>query len=155
LCYNRIHLRRQRDFTIQIKCYAPSELGRQFREQLGAYRTYHSTLKIPQSGKTTCSPESNDARSQLEEKAKLATEILQAQFGEYIEEDPNILMPMELEAAIQRALNTKKPCLNQKHSFMILRIQVLHLLFIDWLLSMEMSKAISSFVKPSCMWRDR
>jgi hypothetical protein len=147
----------------------------------------------------------------MEEKAKLATEILQAQFGEHIEEDPSILMPMEFDAAIRRALNTKKPHLNQMHSFIILHIQVLHLLFMSsprtsyqlrplhrgtrdiptasrehslsghvpgfteavwwgsaltcgrqrkmiwgaWLLSMEMSTAIRSCVKPSCMWRDR
>jgi hypothetical protein len=117
------------DSTIQIEYYALSELGRQFRGQLRAYRTYHLTLKTLQSGKT--SPESNDARSQLEEKAKLPTEILQAQFGEYIEEDPRILMPIEFDAAIRRALNTKKPRLNWMHSFIILHIQVLHLLFMS------------------------
>lgn len=79
-------------------------MKRQFEELLGAYREYDSLLKSPESGGTN--PESDHAKRQLVQKAKLATQIFQAQFGKEIDENPGFLISMAFDSAVGKMVQT-------------------------------------------------
>ncbi|KAH5431380.1 hypothetical protein HBI38_166430 [Parastagonospora nodorum] len=92
------------DFAIQIEHYSLGDLKRQFEELLGAYREYHSMLNSPESGGTNL--ESDEAKRQLVQKAKLATQIFQAQFGKEIDENPGFLISMAFDSAVGKMVET-------------------------------------------------